>query len=236
MPTLKEKTQRCYEDCILFLYNHKAVLRSLKNPLCCRLGDGENNGENNCVYKHWKLLLEIWNNFVPFILDRILALVANCKQKAKNKEAFPTWDAFDSLLITTKSAHNQDGGRLLGGSPRHVAGSCNPGITGSSLRERGIWLWPEDDLQEVQWGGYKHQMRNKRFVVFVLTSLLSGCWLVARLDDKEMYYSNELSTRANIRWWGTRDLYVVIMIMMMMTDELSLLFVVHHHNRHDHHK
>ena len=57
-------------------------------------------------------------------------------------------------------------------------------------------MWPEDDLQEVQCGGYKHQMRNKRFAVFVMMSLLEGRWLVARLDDKEMYYSNVLSARA----------------------------------------
>ena len=57
-------------------------------------------------------------------------------------------------------------------------------------------MWPEDDLQEVQCGGDKHQMRNKRFAVFVMMSLLSGRWLVARLDDIELYYSNVLSARA----------------------------------------
>ena len=51
-------------------------------------------------------------------------------------------------------------------------------------------------LQEVKCGGDKHKMRNKWFAVFVMMSLLSGRWSVARLDDKEMYYSNVLSTRA----------------------------------------
>ena len=107
--------------------------------MTCRSGDGE----NNCVCKYWKekLLLEIWNNFVPFIMNRIPALIANCKQKAKNKEAFLTWHTLDSLLnIITTTAHKKDGGRLLGGSPRHVEASCNPGRRGSSLRQRGILI------------------------------------------------------------------------------------------------
>ena len=75
-------------------------------------------------------------------MNRIPALVANCKQKAKTKEAFLTWDALDSLLsiIITDTAHNQDGGRFLGGSPRHVVVHCIPGRGGSSLRERGILI------------------------------------------------------------------------------------------------
>ena len=72
-------------------------------------------------------------------MDRIPALVANCKQKAKTKEAFPTWDALDSLLsIIIITAHKKDGGRLLGGSPRHVVASFNPGRRGSSVREGGF--------------------------------------------------------------------------------------------------
>ena len=47
-------------------------------------------------------------------MNRIPALVAICKQKIKNKEAFLTWDALDSLLSIIKvSAHKKDGGRLL---------------------------------------------------------------------------------------------------------------------------
>ena len=133
--TLKEKTHRCHEDCIHFPQDSikKFEEPTLSDFVAARAMEKTivfvNIGKRNCYFSEITLFLSSWMENRPWF--------PIASRKPKHKEAFLTWDALDSLFITT-TAHKKDGGRLLGGSPRHVAGSCNPGITGSSLRERGI--------------------------------------------------------------------------------------------------